>query len=207
MKKYYQKIWAIFLTLVMVCSTVTVSYKVDAADINSAPMTTESIDDPVEPTENAEVYFVSAATGKLITLDGIRDNPIDCKQFYDKDSVPKNGLFTIYYAIWNDREVVNFTNTATETSWKADGSKVFQIAKRTNPSGWESVRMQAVGEGNIAFQTNANEKYFTVQDDKLELVELKENEQLSSNERFIAYTDTKPKTAKKVTLSNIPGRV
>ncbi len=205
MKKYYQKIWAIFLTLVMVCSTVTVSYKVDAADINSAPMTTESIDDPVEPTENAEVYFVSAATGKLITLDGIRDNPIDCKQFYDKDSVPKNGLFTIYYAIWNDREVVNFTNTATETSWKADGSKVFQIAKRTNPSGWESVRMQAVGEGNIAFQTNANEKYFTVQDDKLELVELKENEQLSSNERFIAYTDTKPKTAKKVTLSNISG--
>lgn len=163
-----------------------------------------------EATVNAEVYFVSAATGKLITLDGVRNNPIDCTTLYSgEESVPSNGIFKIYYATATGDEfkgetIVNFTCSA-GTSWKADGDKVFQIAGRTNPSGWESVYMEPQGDGTVAFRSNCNGDYFTLEGETLGLVELNEGESVSNNEKFIMYTTTAPKTAKKVTLSEVAG--
>ena len=151
---------------------------------------------------NAEVYFVSAATGKLITLNGTQNDPIDVTAGYNgENSVPNNGKFTIYYGtgttdVSRDKTVVNFTCKGTNTSWKADNDKVFQMGKRTNPSGWESVTMEAQGDGTVAFRSNANGKYFTLAGETLGLVEIKtaEGEEVSNNEKFIPYTTTEPNT-------------
>ena len=206
MKGLRNRLLSLILSVVMVLSGVnfTLTEKVGAAQ-NAAAMTTESIDDPVEKTVNAKVYFVHSATKKIITLDGKVENLIDCNMVYDVNKIPENGLFTIYYGVWENKHVVNFTNTATNTSWKADNDRVFQMEKRTNPSGWESVQMEAQGDGTVSFKSSANDAYFTVVDDKLALTKIAEGESVSPNEKFIMYTDATPKTAKKVRLSNISG--
>ena len=165
-----------------------------------------------EPVVNADVYFVSFATGKLITLDGVVDHPINCSLTYNgEDSVPNNGIFKIYYAYgtdyFSDKTIVNFTCKGANTSWKADHNNVFQIAGRTNPSGWESVRMEAQGDGTVAFRSNANGKYFTLKDDSLGLVEIKTNqgEKPSNNEKFIPYTTTKPHAVTNLKADDISG--
>ena len=132
MKRYYKNILAVLLALVLTFSYLPGNVYAESAD-------------SVEETVHAEVYFVQYDTKKLITLDGTVNNPISCTTSYTGEAdVPDTGLFTVYYGKGNttasqDKTVVNFTCKGTDTSWKADGSKVFQIAKRTNPSGWESV--------------------------------------------------------------------
>ncbi len=170
---------------------------------------TVSADDPVV---NAEVYFVSVATGKLITLDGVVDHQIDITTMYNgEDSVPDNGKFTIYYGTgtnyFEGSTIMNFTCKGTNTSWKADNDKVFQMGKRTNPSGWESVRMEAQGDGTVAFRSNANGKYFTVDGEKFSLVEIKtkEGEKVSNNEKFIPYTVTKPNAVTNLKVGEVSG--
>lgn len=196
---------SLLLSVTMICSGIHFTQKVNAVEGTSASMSTEMIDDSIEETKNANVYFVQSATKKIITLDGIDNNPIDCSNVYDKNNIPQNGLFTVYYGQWNDLSVVNFTNNATNTSWKADNDKVFQMGKRTNPSGWESVQMKAQGDGTISFKSSANNAYFTVEENKLALSKLKDGDEISPNEKFILYTDTQPKTAKKVRISNVAG--
>lgn len=164
-----------------------------------------------EPVVNADVYFVSAATGKLITLNGTQNDPIDVTANYNgEDSVPDNAKFTIYYGIGTtdasrDKTVVNFTCKGTNTSWKADNDKVFQMGRRTNPSGWESVMMEAQGDGTVAFRSTANGKYFTLAGESLGLVEIKEGEEVSNNEKFIPYTDTKPNAATELKTTDVSG--
>ena len=205
MAKHWKRILSFILALALTVTGITFSGPIIVRAADSAEMTTEDIDDPVEETVNAEVWFVQSATGKIITLDGVENNPIDCKLVYNKNDIPKNGLFTIYYGEYNGKEVVNFTNTQTDTSWKADGDNIYQIKKRTNPSGWESVTIEPQGDGTIAFRGNANDKYFTVQNDQLALTTLNDGESPSSNEKFILYTTAAPKTAKKVTLTDVSG--
>ena len=217
MRALVNKIISIMLTLIILCSGMyavqtdyevtaeTIAVYADVSEINSAYMSTENIDAAVEDTVNAKVHFVQSATKKIITLDGIKDNPIDCSMVYDKSAVPENGLFTIYYGVWNEKNVVNFTNSATNTSWKADNDKVFQMEKRTNPSGWESVQIEPQGDGTISFRSSANDAYFTVAENKLALTVIGENDTVSPNEKFIMYTDTRPKIARKIELSNVAG--
>lgn len=207
MKRYYKRILAVMLTLIMAFSYMpeNVVYAAGAASGS-----TESVDDPVEDTVNAEVYFVQSGTKKIITLDGVVDNPIDCKTVYDGVNVPDNGRFTVYYGKGTTDKtkgitVVNFTNPANDTSWKADNDNVFQMGKRTEPAGWESVWMEPQGDGTVSFRSCANGKYFSVEAERLKLVKLDKGEKVSSNEKFTLYTKTKPKTAKKVTISNISG--
>ena len=206
MKRIYKKILSLMIALALTVTGVGIQYSpviVKAAD--SASMTTENIDDPVEATTNAEVYFTHKSTGKLITLDGTKDNPIDCITALSGNKVPANGLFTIYYGKYDEKRVVNFTNKQTNTSWKADETKVFQMEKRTNPSGWESIQMAPNGDGTISFKSSANDKYITVHDGKLQLIDINEGDDISSNEKFVMHTTAKPKTAKKVKLSGISG--
>ncbi len=164
-----------------------------------------------EPTVNADVYFVSAATGKLITLNGRENDPISCDTMYNgANSVPDNGKFTIYYGdgttdASQGKTVVNFTCKGTNTSWKADHDKVFQMGKRTNPSGWESVMMEPQGDGTVSFRSTANGKYFSLMGEELGLVEIKKGEKVSNNEKFIPYTDTKPKTPSDVKTEDVSG--
>lgn len=209
MKKCYRKILSLTLALALAVTGITVfSQPTTVMALESASMTTENIDDPVEATVNAEVYFVHRATGKIITLNGTKDAPIDCTATLKGDTVPANGLFTIYYGQYSDsddRKVVNFTNKQTNTSWKADEDNVYQMEKRTNPSGWESVQMEPQGDGTICFKSSANNKYFTVVDGKLALTNINDGDQPSANEKFTLYTTATPKTAKCVTLSDISG--
>lgn len=205
MKKVLKKTLSFILALALIVTGITFSEPFAVMAAESAEMTTEGIDDPVEKTVNAEVYFVHFATGKIITLDGVEENPIDCKMVYNKDDIPANGLFTAYYGTYEEKEVINFTNTQTNTSWKADADAVYQIKKQASASGWESVHIDPQGDGTISFQSNANGKYFTVQDDKLILANLKDGEPPSPNEKFILYTKTTPKTAKKVTITGLSG--
>ena len=160
---------------------------------------------------NANVYFVSAATGKIITLDGTVDHPIDCTTVYNgEESVPNNGKFTIYYgngttSASEGKTVVNFTCEGTNTSWKADNDKVFQMGKRTNPSGWESVLMESQGDGTVAFRSTANGKYFTLDGDQLALVSIQAGEQVSNNEKFVPYTDTNPDAVTDLQATDVSG--
>ena len=197
MKKIIQRV----LTLTLM-ATLVVGY---------LPMGTKVVK-AADPVVNAEVYFVSAATGKLITLDGTVNNPIDVTTMYNgEDSVPDNGKFTIYYGAGTNyfagKTIMNFTCKGTNTSWKADNDKVFQMTKRTNPSGWESVRMESEGDGTVAFRSNANGKYFTLDGEKFGLVEIKvdEGEQVSNNEKFIPYTTTKPNAVTNLTVGEVSG--
>ncbi|MBP5772566.1 MAG: fibronectin type III domain-containing protein [Eubacterium sp.] len=182
-----------------------------ALTVGYLPMETQMVkaDDPVI---NAEVYFVSVATGKLITLNGVQNDPIDITTVYNgEDSVPDNGKFTIYYGAgtnyFADKTIMNFTCKGTNTSWKADNDKVFQMGRRTNPSGWESVRMESQGDGTVAFRSNANGKYFTLDGDVFSLVEIKvdEGEKVSNNEKFIPYTVTKPNAVTDLTVGEVSG--
>lgn len=198
MKRYYKNILAVLLALVL-----TLSYLPGNVYAESS--------DSVEETVHAEVYFVQYDTKKLITLDGTVNNPISCTTSYTGEAdVPDTGLFTVYYGKGNttasqDKTVVNFTCKGTNTSWKADGSKVFQIAKRTNPSGWESVLIEPQGDGTVSFRSCANGNYFTVSGEELSLVKLSDGEKPSTNEKFIMYTTTKPKTATNLEISDIAG--
>lgn len=202
MRQISKRILSMLIALTMILSIV--PYNTYAA--GTAEGSTESVDDPVEATENAQVYFVVSATKKVITLNGTENDPIDCNTDFDKNNVPDNGKFTIYYGNGNTassegKTVVNFTCDAVNTSWKAD-DKVYQIAKRTNPSGWESVMMEPQGDGTVAFRSCANGKYVSIQDGKLVLVD---DETTSSNEKFIPYTDAVPKAAKKVQTTSVSG--
>lgn len=180
------------------------------ADIYAAGIaqgSTEAVDSPEEETVNAEVYFVLSATKKVITLNGTELDPIDCNVSYDANNIPDNGKFKVYYGkgtteASKDATVVNFTCDVTNTSWKSDNDDVFQMGTRTNPSGWESVQMEPQGDGTVAFRSCANDKLFSVQDGKMVLID---DDEATSNEKFVLYTDTAPKAAKKVTLSEVAG--
>lgn len=56
----------------------------------AAFMSTEEIDVEEEGTENAQVYFVSKATRKLITVDCENGHPVSCNTDYDTGNVPDN---------------------------------------------------------------------------------------------------------------------
>ena len=63
MKKCYRKILSLTLALALALTGITVfSQPTTVMALESASMTTENIDDPVEATVNAEVYFVHRAT-------------------------------------------------------------------------------------------------------------------------------------------------
>lgn len=210
MKKVYKRLMSLLLALSLIVTGITTfSQPTIVMAAESASMTTENIDDPIEQTVNAEVYFVHKATGKLITVDGQmngqRSDPIDCITALNGTNVPANGLFTIYYGTYGEKKVVNFTNKATNTSWGASEDRVYQIEKRTNPSGWESVQIEPQGDGTICFKSSANDKYITVKDGKLQLANIGVGEEASPNEKFVLHTKTTPKTAKAVTLSDVSG--
>ena len=209
MKRCYKRILAMMLALVM-----TFSYMPESViQIVAAPLeSTESVDTPVEQTENAEVFFVHSATNKLITLNGTQGAPIDCNTTYSgvSSSVPNSARFTIYYGKGTttpskDKTVVNFTCLGTQTSWGANANSVYQIGKRTNPAGWESVIMEPQGDGTVAFRNCDNGNYITMADNKLSIIDIGEGESISANEKFVIHSAAKPKTAKKVTLSNVSG--
>ena len=70
MKKLMQRVLTLTLMVALVVGFLPMGTKVVKAD---------------DPVINAEVYFVSAATGKLITLDGTVNNPIDVTTMYKEN--------------------------------------------------------------------------------------------------------------------------
>ncbi|MFQ9516348.1 MAG: discoidin domain-containing protein [Eubacterium sp.] len=183
----------------------------------AASMSTEEIDGQEEETENAQVYFVSKATRKLITVNGVDRDPIDCNTDYNAGNIPANALFTVFYKITDmtvfaGQEVVNFWNNAANptdpnsgTSWRANSSEITQMPKETRPHGHESIYIEHQDDGTVSFRNNDDGAYISLGDGKLKIVKLSNGEKPSSNEKFIMYTTSTPKTAKKVTLSEVTG--
>jgi len=192
-----KRLMALLLALTLIVTPVEYTVHAESAEGNST-----SIDGAVEATVNADVYFVQASSRRVITLDGTENNPIDCVTTIDSGVIPDNAKFKIYYGDFDGTPVVNFTCDVTNTSWKADNDKVFQMYKRTNPGGWESVIMEPQGDGTVSFRSSANKKYITVVDFKLEL---SDDDEVSSNEKFIIYTETAPKKARNIRVSNVSG--
>lgn len=205
------KIMSIILVLMMIFSVVTDNV------YGAAFMSTEQIDASEEETKNAEVYFVSKATRKLITVDCESGHPIDCNTDYEVGNIPSNGIFTVFYKITDmpmfaGQEVVNFWCNAKNpsdpnsgTSWRANSSEVTQMQKETRPHGHESIYIEHQSDGTIAFRNNDNGAYLSLGDGKLKSVKLDAGKEPSPNEKFIMYTKETPKTAKKITLSDITG--
>lgn len=210
MNKVYSKIIAFVLAMAMVVTGAGFDQitALAAAYLDSTPA-----DGEIEATVNAEVFFVSVANGKLITLDGVMNNPIDVKDsFTTPAAVPKSGLFTVYYGSYNDYPVVNFTCGNTQTAWKSDGNNIYQIdksnaTKASGPSGWESVRIFGNGDGTVSFSSSTSKagNVFTIDGTKLGHSGLSISDNLSANEKFYMYTKVKPKKARKVKISNISG--
>ena len=82
--------------MLAVTGMTTMSQHATVMAAESASMTTETIDDPVEATINADVYFVHKATGKLVTINGVKGDPIECITALNGKDVPANGLWKIW---------------------------------------------------------------------------------------------------------------
>ena len=152
-----------------------------------------------EPDVNAEVYFEHKATGKLVSVDGIVNNGIDVN-LAKTDVIPDNARFIAYYGSYNGASVINFQSKS-NTMWKSDGSKVFQINKQT-PGGWESVTIVPQGDGTVAFKNNNNNAYISVQNGKMITPFDKAP---TDNEKFIVHTVTAPKKVGAIKVANVEG--
>lgn len=210
-RKKRNRILSIVMVFMMMFSLV--SQNIYAA----ASLSTEEIDVQEEETQNTQVYFVSKATKKLITVDGVDRNPVECKTDYVAGNIPANGLFTVGYrttdmTVFAGQEVVNFwcnpsnaENPQKGTCWMANSSSVVQTINQAYPHGHESIYVEHQDDGTVAFRNNDDGAYLSLGDGKLTVVKLKDGEKPSSNEKFIMHTTTVPKTAKKVTLSEMTG--
>ncbi len=207
MKKSYAKTLAFVLALVMAVSGITWSGISEKTVAAATYEDSSTADGPEEATTNAQVYFVNVANGALVTVNGTENDPIDVSTRYtNANSVPTNGWFTVYYGEYDGKEVVNFTSS-TSTSWKAEGDKVFQIARRTNPGGWESVQIVPNGDGTISFASSQNDNALTIVDQRLAVSNISKDDKgsLSNNEKFYMFTQTAPKKAREIKLSNVSG--
>ncbi|MFQ9516347.1 MAG: leucine-rich repeat protein [Eubacterium sp.] len=213
MKRSYKKILAMLLALALTFTSFNGLVDVLAATYRDTT-TADDYSDNVDV--NAEVYFVSKATGKIITLNGKTDDPISCSETYNESKVPANAKFTIYYGTGDQDAsrgltVVNFKCAGTTTSWGAGRNNTTYQAgsdKCQNPSGWEAVMMEPQGDGTISFKScNAARTYFTVagSGNSVTLTTLEEGDDPTDNEKFIMYTKQTPKAAKKVKLDNVSG--
>lgn len=83
-KQYFKRIVSIVMVLM-------ITFSVMPQNMYAAAfMSTEEIDVEEEGTENAQVYFVSKATRKLITVDCENGHPVSCNTDYDTGNVPDN---------------------------------------------------------------------------------------------------------------------
>lgn len=83
-KQYFKRIVSIVMVLM-------ITFSVMPQNMYAAAfMSTEEIDVEEEGTENAQVYFVSKATRKLITVDCENGHPVSCNADYDTGNVPDN---------------------------------------------------------------------------------------------------------------------
>ena len=95
MKKMYKSLLSIVLVVAMLFTSQTFNMTVMAA---SAATSTEAIDGAEEATIHAEVFFVNVANGNLITVSGVKNDPILVdKKFTSINNVSDDGKFTTYY--------------------------------------------------------------------------------------------------------------
>lgn len=209
MNKILRRVLTLVTSFALIFSGIEYTAPVKVLAAESASMTTESIDDPVENTVNADVSFETFATHKLLTANGTKNDPINATTTFNANNIPDSGIFTVYYGKYGEKPVINFVGKGSQTAWKSD-DKVYQIDKGNatrngGPSGWESIQFEPQGDGTFCFKSSANDRYVTIIDDNLGVSDFKERSKVSPNEKFIIHTKTAPKTAKKVTLSQIAG--
>lgn len=73
MKKMYKSLLSIVLAVAMLFTSQTFNMTVMAA---SAATSTDAIDGAEETTIHAEVFFVNVANGNIITVSGVKNDPI-----------------------------------------------------------------------------------------------------------------------------------
>lgn len=227
-KKYYKSILSFVLVLTMLFTTVGSSEIAYAA---SEVLSTEDIDGNIEETVNGDVFFVNKKTNKYVTVTGQKNDPIFIDEtFTSVNDVKKAGSFTVYYGEYTNNgidnrtnEVYNFISPSKNVEWAIDSNKddvIYQhqrsIDANYKPSGWESVRLQHNDDGTVSFVSSSNEKIFTLQtytDATTKETHTKFvvspkyhlGDEVTDAEKFYMYSATKPKKARKVTLSNVAG--
>lgn len=151
MKEMYKSLLSIVLAVAMLFTSQTFNMTVMAA---SAATSTDAIDGAEETTIHAEVFFVNVANGNIITVSGVKNDPILVdKKFTSINNVSDDGKFTTYYGTYKNNgiddkanEVVNFATKSRNTVWAANADDVIYQDARTvandyAPTGWESVRI------------------------------------------------------------------
>lgn len=225
MKKMYKSLLSIVLAVAMLFTSQTFNMTVMAA---SAATSTDAIDGAEETTIHAEVFFVNVANGNIITVSGVKNDPILVdKKFTSINNVSDDGKFTTYYGTYKNNgiddkanEVVNFATKSRNTVWAANADDIIYQDARTvandyAPTGWESVRIQHNDDGTVSFGSSADEKIFTLgkykDEEGTEHTKLAVSskyhlgDKVGNEEKFIMYTGDEPKKARKVTLSDVSG--
>ena len=225
MKKIKKSLLSIILAITMLFSTQAFNQTVYAA---SSANTTEDIDGNEEVTTHAEVFFVNVANGNLITVNGVKNDPILVnKPFTSTSDVNDSAKFTAFYGKFKNNgiddktnNVFNFVTKSRNTVWAANADDVIYQKEQSVkddylPTGWESVRIQHNEDGTVSFASSADEKIFTLGKEKddagKEYTKLVVSDKyhlgdkVGNEEKFVMYTSTAPKKAKKVTLSNVAG--
>ena len=225
MKKMYKSLLSIVLAVAMLFTSQTFNMTVMAA---SAATSTDAIDGAEETTIHAEVFFVNVANGNIITVSGVKNDPILLdKKFTSINNVSDDGKFTTYYGTYKNNgiddkanEVVNFATKSRNTVWAANADDIIYQDARTvandyAPTGWESVRIQHNDDGTVSFGSSADEKIFTLgkykDEEGTEHTKLAVSskyhlgDKVGNEEKFIMYTGDEPKKARKVTLSDVSG--
>lgn len=98
MKKMYKSLLSIVLAVAMLFTSQTFNMTVMAA---SAATSTDAIDGAEEATTYAEVFFVNVANGNIVTVSGVKNDPILVdKKFSSTNNVADDGRFTTYYGTY-----------------------------------------------------------------------------------------------------------
>lgn len=157
-------------------------------------------------TVNKRVWIEHKESGKVVTVNGTADDPITVTADKEDGEQDANAYFTVAWGVFENKEVMNFiSSTPTVTQWKATEDRVFQITKQ-NVTGWEAITIVPMGDGTVAFKSNAGGKaYLTVQDGKLVIG----GSNVTEAGKFIVHASTEPAAVKNfesVEAASLDGR-
>lgn len=154
-------------------------------------------------------------TGKLVSFKD-QENLTPVKVTGDKNNVTDDEKFVAEYTTCNNylmdylKDPINTVGLKPKShsdmviisaNW-IDGPVSAVVAKKANTGGWESIVIEAVGDGHVAFRSSYTYQYVTVnENDELELCD-KTYEELTAREKFIIHTDLVPETITDLTIDD-----
>ncbi len=154
-------------------------------------------------------------TGKLVSFKD-QENLSAIKVNGDKNNITDDEKFIAEYTTCNNylmdylSEPINTVGLRPKShsnmviisaNW-IDGPVSAIVAKEANTGGWESIVIEAVGNGHVALRSSYTHQYVTVnENDELELCD-KTFKELTEREKFIIHTDLVPEAISDLTIDD-----